>query len=116
MEYFLDAFRRYADFTGRATRQQYWMYVLIYVVISVVLSIIDAAIGTMVLAAIFSVVMLVPSISIATRRLHDTGRTGWWQLIGFIPFLGIIILLVFLVQDSHGENKYGPNPGFKVTE
>ena len=76
MEYFLDAFRKYADFTGRATREQYWMYILIYVVISVVLSIIDAAMATVVLSAIFSVVMLVPSISIATRRLHDTGRSG----------------------------------------
>ena len=110
MEYFLDAFRKYADFTGRATREQYWMYILIYVVISVVLSIIDAALATAVLSAIFSVVMLVPSISIATRRLHDTGRSGWWQLIGLIPLLGIIILIIFLVQDSHGENQYGPNP------
>ena len=111
MEYFLDAFRKYADFAGRTTRQQYWMYILIYVVISVVLSIIDAAIGTAVLSAIFSVVMLVPSISIATRRLHDIGRSGWWQLIGLIPLLGIIILIVFLVQDSHGDNEYGPNLG-----
>ncbi len=109
MEYFLDAFRRYADFTGRATRQQYWMYILIYVVISVVLSIIDAAMATAVLSAIFSVVMLVPSISIATRRLHDTGRSGWWQLIGLIP-LGIIVLIVFLVLDSDEANEYGPNP------
>jgi len=110
MEYFIDAFRKYADFSGRATREQYWMYILIYVVISVVLSIIDAAMATVVLSAIFSVVMLVPSISIATRRLHDTGRSGWWQLIGLIPLLGIIILIVLLVQDSHGDNEYGPSP------
>jgi uncharacterized membrane protein YhaH (DUF805 family) len=110
MEYFIAAFNRYADFSGRATRQEYWMYVLIYMVIYVVLGIIDAAFGTLVLALIFAVVMLVPSISIAARRLHDTGRTGWWQLIGLIPILGLIVLIVLLAQDSQGENIYGPNP------
>jgi len=67
-------------------------------------------IGTMVLALIFNLVLAIPSISIAARRLHDTGRTGWWQLIMFIPLIGIIVLLVFYVQDSHGDNEYGPNP------
>ncbi|MGR3220105.1 MAG: DUF805 domain-containing protein, partial [Candidatus Anammoxibacter sp.] len=55
-------------------------------------------------------VLLVPSISIAARRLHDTGRTGWWQLIALIPLIGTIVLIVFLAQDSHSENSYGPNP------
>jgi len=110
MEYFIAAFKKYADFSGRATRQEYWMYVLIYLIIYIVLAVVDAAIGILLLAPIFSLVMLVPSISIAARRLHDTGRTGWWQLIGFIPLLGLIVMIVFLVQDSQGENEYGPNP------
>ena len=64
----------------------------------------------MFLALIFALAMLVPSISIAARRLHDTGRSGWWQLISLIPLIGAIVLIVFLVQDSHEENQYGPNP------
>jgi uncharacterized membrane protein YhaH (DUF805 family) len=59
---------------------------------------------------LFALVMLVPSISIATRRLHNTGRSGWWQLISVVPLIGIIVLIVFLVQDSKQDNEYGPNP------
>ena len=110
MEYFIDAFRKYADFSGRASRKQYWMFILIFMIIYLVLAVVDALLGMFVLAAIFNLALLIPSLSIAARRLHDTGRTGWWQLIIFIPLIGVIVLLVFLVQDSHGENDYGPNP------
>ncbi|MCK4710975.1 MAG: DUF805 domain-containing protein [Gammaproteobacteria bacterium] len=110
MGYFLGAFSKFADFSGRAQRKEYWIFILIYMLIYIALAVIDAFLGTMVLALIFSLVLLVPSISIATRRLHDTGRTGWWQLIAIIPLIGIIVLIVFLVQDSHDENSYGPNP------
>ncbi len=110
MEYFIDAFRKYADFSGRASRQQYWMFILIFMIIYFVLAVVDALLGMFVLAAIFNLVLLIPSLSIAARRLHDTGRTGWWQLIIFLPLIGIIVLLVFLVQDSHADNDYGPNP------
>jgi uncharacterized membrane protein YhaH (DUF805 family) len=110
MEYFIGALKQYATFTGRATRQEYWMFILFYVIFYVVLAVIDGALNMMLLTTIFSVVLLVPSISVAARRLHDTGRTGWWQLIGLIPLIGIIILIVFLAQDSHGDNEYGVNP------
>ncbi|UZE95479.1 DUF805 domain-containing protein [Alkalimarinus alittae] len=110
MEYFLGAFKKYADFSGRARRKEYWMYFLFYMIFYIGLAIIDGVVGTMLLAFIFSLVMLIPSISIATRRLHDTGRSGWWQLIALIPIVGAIVLIIFLVQDSHGENSYGPNP------
>ena len=110
MEYFLGAFSKYADFSGRARRKEYWMYYLFYMIFYISLSIIDGVIGTIFLSAIFSLVMLVPSISIATRRLHDTGRSGWWQLIALIPLIGLIILIVFLVQDSQDENPYGVAP------
>ena len=110
MEYFIDAFKKYADFTGRATRTEYWMFILFYMIIYVALAVIDAFLGTVILSLLFSLVLLVPSISIATRRLHDIGRTGWWQLILFIPLLGLIVLIVFLVLDSQDENEYGPNP------
>lgn len=110
MEYFLSALKKYADFSGRARRKEYWMFILFYFIIYITLAIVDSLIGTMFLALIFVLAMLVPSISIAARRLHDTGRTGWWQLISLIPLIGAIVLIVFLVQDSHEENQYGPNP------
>jgi len=110
MEHFLDAFKKYADFSGRATRQQYWMFVLFYLIIYIALSVIDAVLQVFVLGLIFSLALFIPSISIAARRLHDTGRTGWWQLIYLIPLIGVIVMIVFLVQDSHDENQYGPNP------
>lgn len=108
MEYFIDAFKRYADFSGRADRRQYWMFVLIYIIIYVILSIIDSALGTFLLGLIFSLALLIPSLSIGARRLHDTGRSGWWLLIGLIPLLGAIVLIVFFVQDSDDDNEYGP--------
>jgi uncharacterized membrane protein YhaH (DUF805 family) len=110
MEYFLSALKKYADFSGRTRRKEYWMFILFYFIIYITLAIVDSLIGTMFLALIFVLAMLVPSISIAARRLHDTGRTGWWQLISLIPLIGAIVLIVFLVQDSHEENQYGPNP------
>ena len=110
MEYFIGAIKKYADFSGRATRQEYWMFVLFYLIFYVVLGMVDALLGTMVLALIFSLALAIPSISLAARRLHDTSRSGWWQLITIVPLIGIIVLIVFLVQDSHAANEYGESP------
>ncbi|MFQ3220457.1 MAG: uncharacterized membrane protein YhaH (DUF805 family) [Paraglaciecola sp.] len=110
MDYFIGALKKYADFTGRARRKEYWMFYLIYMSLIIVISILDAVIGAGLLSIIFTLGMLVPSISIAARRLHDTGRSGWWQLIAFIPLIGFIILIVFLAQDGHDANEYGENP------
>ena len=106
MDHFIGALKKYADFNGRARRKEYWMFVLIYMVINVIL----AVLGMDVISVIFGLAILVPSISIGTRRLHDTGRSGWWQLIYFVPLIGIIVMIIFLVQDSHDENNYGVNP------
>jgi uncharacterized membrane protein YhaH (DUF805 family) len=100
MEYFLSAVKRYAEFTGRATRQEYWMYVLFYIIFAMGVGVIGGLLGTMALSTIYSLGLLIPSISICTRRLHDTGRSGWWQLIALIPLIGWIVLIVFLVQDT----------------
>lgn len=110
MEYFIDAFKKYAEFSGRATRTQYWMFILFFMIIYFVLALIDVLVGTMVLAFIFNIAAFLPSIAIAARRLHDTGRTGWWQLLVLIPLIGAIVLIVFFVQDSAEDNEYGPNP------
>ncbi|MEH6556356.1 MAG: DUF805 domain-containing protein [Oceanicoccus sp.] len=111
MDYFIDALKKYADFNGRTRRKEYWMFVLIYVVISVILSVL----GMDIISTIVGLALLIPSISIGARRLHDTGRSGWWQLIYFVPLIGLIVMIVFLVQDSHGDNEYGVNPKSAVS-
>jgi len=111
MEYFMEAMRRYADFNGRIRRKAFWMFILFYVIFSVVCSVIDGILGTMFIGAIYTLAMLIPVLSATARRLHDTGRSGWWQLLGLIPLIGGIVVLVFCAQDSHeGENDFGPNP------
>ena len=110
MEYFLGAYKKYADFTGRARRKEFWMFVLFYFIVSIVLGIVDSIIGFQLLGLLFSLGSIIPSLAIGARRLHDTGRSGWWQLLYLIPLIGLIIMIVFLVQDSHPDNEYGPNP------
>jgi uncharacterized membrane protein YhaH (DUF805 family) len=118
MNYYTDVLKKYAVFGGRARRKEYWMFVLwnliIYVVLGFVLGIIGKAINSqmpMVLAYLYALAVLIPNLAVSVRRLHDTGRSGWWLLIGLVPLVGAIVLLVFTVMDSMpGENKYGPNP------
>lgn len=106
MDYFIGALKKYADFNGRARRKEYWMFVLVYMVINIIL----AVLGMDIISIIVGLVLLIPTISIGTRRLHDTGRSGWWQLIYFVPLIGLIVMIFFLVQDSHDDNDYGVNP------
>jgi len=111
MQWYLKVLKDYVAFTGRARRQEYWMFTLFNVIASIVLSIIETAIGiNSVLTGIYSLAVLLPSLGVSARRLHDTGRSGWWLLIGLIPLIGAIILLVFMCQDSQDDNKYGANP------
>lgn len=111
MEYYIDAFKKYADFTGRARRKAYWMFALFSFIVSIILQVIDASLGSVLLGTIYGLAALIPNIAVAARRLHDTGRSGWWQLIALIPILGWIVLLVFLCQDSEqGTNQFGENP------
>lgn len=111
MNFFIDAIQKYADFSGRATRQQYWMFMLFYILIYIGLSVIDmtfssSGIGT--LSLLYTLGLLVPSIAILARRLHDTGKSGWWMLLALIPLVGAIIVLVFTIMDSEKEsNQYG---------
>jgi uncharacterized membrane protein YhaH (DUF805 family) len=86
-------FTKYFDFSGRATRSEYWWFFLFLVVANVLCALLSP-----IVSGLFSLATLVPSASVATRRLHDTRRSGWWQLIVLVPLLGFIILLVFLAQ------------------
>jgi len=118
MNWFLLALKKYAEFSGRSQRSEYWFFILFYCLILIALVFVDtmtglinAAYGIGLLSGVFGLAMLIPSISVAVRRLHDIGRTGWWILIGLVPLIGFIVLLIFYVQDSQpGTNAYGPNP------
>ncbi|TMP79535.1 DUF805 domain-containing protein [Pseudoalteromonas sp. S983] len=111
MEHYMNALRSYADFSGRNRRKAYWMFVLFNTIFSIICNVIDSALGTMFIGSIYSLALLIPGLSAGARRLHDTGRSGWWQLLWLVPIIGWIVLIVFLAQDSHeGENDFGPNP------
>jgi uncharacterized membrane protein YhaH (DUF805 family) len=88
-------FSKYADFNGRAGRPEYWWFALFIIVASLAMSKLSPTLG-----AVFSLATLLPSIAAAARRLHDTNRSGWWQLIAIVPVVGIIVLVVFLAQES----------------
>jgi uncharacterized membrane protein YhaH (DUF805 family) len=128
MNYYTEVLRKYAVFKGRASRKEYWMFTLVNIIISVLLLGVifgvamvtnsagqtgfswPVAIGIG-LALIYHLAILIPTLAVSIRRLHDTGRSGWWFLINFIPYLGGLVFLVFMVLDSEpGENRYGPNP------
>jgi uncharacterized membrane protein YhaH (DUF805 family) len=111
VNWYVDALKKYVDFNGRARRQAYWMYFLFNVIILVVLAIVSGIIGTMILYYLYGLAIFLPSHAVGVRRLHDTGRSGWFILLELIPLVGSIVLLVFLCSDSQpGHNQYGPNP------
>ena len=101
---------QYANFNGRARRSEYWFYTLAVVIVSIIAAIIDMILGMMILQWIVIIATIVPSLSVGARRLHDTDKSGWLQLIGIIPLIGAIVLIVFYAMDSTPDNKYGPNP------
>jgi len=117
MSWFLAALKKYADFSGRARRSEYWFFTLFYLLIYIALLVLSALAGRHggaivgILLLVYLLAMLIPSLSVTVRRLHDTDRSGWWVLISLVPLIGGIILLVFLAQDSHtGDNRFGLNP------
>ena len=118
MDWYLGVLKKYAEFSGRARRREYWNFVLFNILIAIVLAIIDSVTGSFsyqrgfgLLGGLYALAVIIPSLAAGARRLHDTNRSGWWLLIGLIPCIGFIVLIVFLVQDSQaGDNQYGPNP------
>ena len=117
MGWYLEALKKYAVFSGRSRRKEYWYFVLFNLIVSLVLSAIDALLGTFssanvgLLGGIYGLAVLIPSIAVSVRRLHDIDRAGWWVLIGLVPVVGTIVLLVFAaLEGSPGSNRFGPNP------
>ena len=118
MNWYLEAFRKYAVFEGRARRKEYWFFALFNFFAIAVLSVVDMLFGNFnvqlelgLLSGAYALVILIPSLSVSVRRLHDTGRSGWWALVNFLPLVGWIVMAVFAALDSEpGANRYGPNP------
>ncbi len=118
MNWYLEVLKKYAVFSGRARRKEYWYFSLFNLLITIVLAVIDGMTGTLIaeaniglLGGIYALAVLIPALAVSVRRLHDTDRSGWWLLIMLIPLIGAIVILVFMVQDSKpNENQYGSNP------
>lgn len=118
MSWFIIALKKYATFSGRARRKEYWFFVLFYIVFAIVATLIDTTTGSYdpsmgigMLGAILAIGLFVPSLAVSVRRLHDTDRSGWWLLIALIPIIGAIWFIVLMVFDSTpGNNRFGANP------
>lgn len=114
MNFFLDPIKNhYADFNGRSGREEFWMFVAVYFAIYLILAVLDLGM----LAMLFLLALLVPSLAIGARRLHDTNLSGWLQLINIVPVLGQIVMIVLMVREGDkGANKYGePKGGVSAT-
>ena len=98
-------FTKYFDFSGRATRSEYWWFFLFLVLAGLL-----GAVLSPIASGLFTLATVVPSTAVATRRLHDTRRSGWWQLIVLVPLLGFIVLLVFLAQEGKEDLVSNPHP------
>ena len=117
MNHFINVLKKYATFSGRATRSEYWYFVLIYSITYTILMGIDLAIGTFnqelmdkgsflgFLSTTYSLILFLPSLAVTVRRLHDINKSGWWVLFIFVPIIGFILLVVYLCTNSKVDNK-----------
>lgn len=118
MEWYLKVLKQYADFSGRARRKEYWMFVLFNMIFAIAAIVLDNVMGLAFedigygpIYLIYLLVIFIPGLAVAVRRLHDTGNSGWMMLLAFLPIIGAIWLFVLFVTDSQGgSNKYGSNP------
>ena len=114
MEWMLMPLKRYAEFSGRSRRKEYWMFYLLIIIVYVVLAILGSLVGESVggiLIGIFALGIIIPAIAVQVRRFHDQDKSGWFVLLGLIPLVGGIIVLVFMcLEGTRGPNQYGPDP------
>lgn len=118
MSWYFKVLQNYFNFSGRARRKEYWMFFLFQIIFAIVAIIIDNVLGLAIkdigygpVYGLYALATLIPGLAVTVRRLHDTGKSGWYFLVGLIPFIGGIILLVFVVSAGDvGENAYGPDP------
>jgi len=106
-----EALSKYAVFEGRARRQEYWLFALLYFILAIIAGFADGVSGSGLISGLLALALLIPSIAVLVRRLHDTDRSGWWALLMLIPILGTLILLVFCVlKGTDGSNRFGDDP------
>ncbi|WP_328914027.1 MULTISPECIES: DUF805 domain-containing protein [unclassified Streptomyces] len=111
MRWYIEAFKKYAVFNGRACRKEYWMFSLFDLIAIVALVIVGLVIHTLIPCYVYTIATTVPTFAVTVRRLHDTSRSAWFALLGFIPMIGgIIILILACIKGDRGQNKYGPDP------
>lgn len=111
MEWYVAVLKKYAVFSGRARRKEYWMFFLFNIIIAFTLVFIEGFLGSQgIISMLYGFAVLIPGIAVSVRRLHDIGRSGWWLLINLIPLIGAIVLIIFMVQEGEEENDFGPNP------
>jgi uncharacterized membrane protein YhaH (DUF805 family) len=122
MSWYLLAWQRATDFSGRSRRTEYWMFQLFNVLVALAVGLLAFGCGALVsekdginflamCMGMFGLVSFIPALSITIRRLHDIGKSGWWYFIAFVPLIGGLILLIFTLLDSDPDrNEYGPNP------
>ncbi len=117
MQWFVKAMKNYVGFSGRSRRTEYWMFTLFVFIIGIAVSAVQQILlnpaqpGQGTLTWLWNLAVLLPSLAVGVRRLHDTNRSGWWLLIGLIPLVGAIVLIVFFVTEGNrGQNQYGPDP------
>lgn len=112
MNYYLAVLKKYFVFSGRAQRAEYWYFVLFNIIVSAILNYVDSVLKDgAIISSLYGLAVLIPSLAVGIRRLHDVGKSAWMLLIALIPIIGWIWLLVLMCIDSNvGDNKYGPNP------
>jgi uncharacterized membrane protein YhaH (DUF805 family) len=111
INWYMHVLTNYAQFSGRARRAEYWNFFLVNLIIMLVLEFVLGFMHLGFIAYLYSLAVLIPSIAVGIRRLHDTNRSGWWLLISLVPFVGIVVVLVLLaLEGTPGPNQYGPDP------
>ena len=113
MNYYLDALKKYAEFKGRATKKEYWMFVLVNIIISILISLVGKILFLghhNTLSSLYNLAVLIPGFAVAVRRLHDTGRSAHYLWLLLLPLVGPLILIFYMCKDSIGDNKYGQKP------
>lgn len=111
MNWYVQALKKYLDFGGRARRKEYWMFVLFNILITVILGILAALINVPIISVIYSLAIIIPSLAVTVRRLHDIDKSGFWIFIDFVPIIGGIWLLILLcTEGSSVANQYGVDP------
>ncbi|MHB8050853.1 MAG: DUF805 domain-containing protein [Coriobacteriia bacterium] len=116
MSWYIEVLKKYATFEGRARRTEYWMFVLFNMLIAMGLGFVEGMLGiaaetdASVLGSLYAVAVLLPSLAVGVRRLHDTNKSGWWMLLAFVPLANIALLVFFIEEGTAGFNQYGPDP------